>query len=122
MFGKKTSAFRSITNSLGLTKAEPSGWQKFKASSAQFWADDKAAVGSWFDTDHSRRIERIQARNTYTVGIAWPGQAKAESSAVGALNWALENPEKVVVAAGLAAGGVAWVVDRFAAGAPKGKP
>lgn len=122
---KKTSTLRDFTNSIGLTKAEPTGWEKFKAGAGQFWADDKASVSGWFDKDHQRRMELAQARNTFTVGIAWPGgsEPKSESSVVGAMvGWALANPEKVVAAVGLGVAGGKWIADRVTAGAPKAEP
>ena len=124
MFGKKTSALRDFTNAIGITKEEPSAWQAFKASAGQFWQEDKASARSFFETDHARRVELAQARNTFTVGLAWPARTPAEKpSVVGeVVAWALAHPAEAATAVAVGAAAGKWVADRVFPGAPKAEP
>ncbi len=122
MFGKKTSTFRAITNSLGITAPEKSGWERFKASSTQLWADDKASVNRAFETDHKRRLEITRARNTFNVGFLGP-QPEKPSTVLVALGWVVSHPAEATAAVAVGAAAGKWIADRMAAsGAPKGEP
>ena len=121
MFGKKTSAVRAFTDSLGITKPEPSGWQRFKASSSQFWADDRASISAWYDRDHQRKLELARAKGSVTIGFVGPAPEKP-SVVLGAIAWVVEHPAEAAAAAALGAAAGTWIVDRLGVGAPKAEP